>query len=168
MIYLNVSLTGLRGRHHPALSGLLTTKQVSQARIHLKMLAGDYFTYSVKSKQSGGSPYCRSCTPPEQKEEDILHILAVCDKYSDIRDRMLPQFHALCMQAKSNVKFEEMRSQFDTLTQFILDPSSFNLEMRIHLSDPILPDIFQLSRDYCNAIHTKRINVITSHQQELK
>ena len=111
MIYLNVSLTGLRGRHHPALSGLLTTKQVSQARIHLKMLAGDYFTYSVKSKQSGGSPYCRSCTPPEQKEEDILHILAVCDKYSDIRDRMLPQFHAVCKQAKSYFQFDILITQ---------------------------------------------------------
>ena len=168
MIYLNVSLTGLRGRHHPALSGLLTTKQVSQARIHLKMLAGDYFTYSVRSRQSGGSPNHRSCTPLEPMEEDISHILAVCEKYSDIRDRMLPEFQTLCLQAKSSVKFEEMRSQFNTLTQFILDPSSFNLETRIHLSDPILPDIFQLSRDYCNAIHTKRSNVITSYQQEQK
>ena len=105
MIYLNVSLTGLRGRHHPALSGLLTTKQVSQARIHLKMLAGDYFTYSVKSRQSGGSPNCRSCTPLEPMEEDISHILAVCEKYSDIRDRMLPEFQTLCLQAKSSVKF---------------------------------------------------------------
>ena len=83
---------------------------------------------------------------------------------------MLPEFQTLCLQAKSSVKFEEIRSQFNTLTQFILDPSSFYLKMKIHLSDPILPDIFQLSRDcdYCNAIHTKRINIITSNQQEQK
>ena len=41
MTFLNVSMTGLRGRHHPALSGLLTTKQVSQARIQIKMYSTD-------------------------------------------------------------------------------------------------------------------------------
>ena len=101
-------------------------------------------------------------------EEDISHILAICQQYSDIRNRMLPEFKALCLQAQSNIEFEEIRSQFNTLTQFILDPSSFNLKRRIHLSDPILPIIFQLSRNYCNAIHTRRINVITSMDQEQK
>ena len=168
MTFLNVSLTGLRGRHHPALSGLLTTQQVGQARIHIKMLAGDYFTYSVKARQSGGSPNCRCCTPQESMEEDICHILAICQQYSDIRNRMLPEFEALCLQSKSNFEFEEIRSQPNTLTQFILDPSSFNLNMRINLSDPILPIIFQLSRDYCIAIHKRRIGVITSMDQEQK
>ena len=81
---------------------------------------------------------------------------------------MIPEFEALCLQAKSNFEFEEIRSQPNSLTQFILDPSSFNLKMRINVSDPILPIIFQLSRDYCVAIRTRRINVITSMDQEQK
>ena len=38
MTYFNVNLTGLRGRNHPALTGLVTTKQVKNSRIHQKML----------------------------------------------------------------------------------------------------------------------------------
>ena len=45
MLYLNVSLSGLRGRHHPALAGIITTQEVQKSRIHIKMLAGDYLTY---------------------------------------------------------------------------------------------------------------------------
>ena len=44
MTYLNVSLTGLRGRAHPALSGLMTSTDVKNSRIHLKMLTGDCLT----------------------------------------------------------------------------------------------------------------------------
>ena len=61
MLYLNVSLSGLRGRAHPALSGLITTQEVQKSRIHLKMLCGDYFSYEVKSNESGGSAPCRCC-----------------------------------------------------------------------------------------------------------
>ena len=38
----------------------VTTGEVKGARIHIKMLAGDYFTYDVKANQSG----CRCCSPP--------------------------------------------------------------------------------------------------------
>ena len=45
MKYLNVSLHGLSGRHHPALSGLVTTQDVKKSRCHIKMLIEDYNTY---------------------------------------------------------------------------------------------------------------------------
>ena len=82
MKYLHVSLSGLRGRHHPALANIITTINVQKSRIHLKMLAGDYFTYEVKSKQSGVSPHCRSCpTTPSSPSpsENLEHILCRCE-----------------------------------------------------------------------------------------
>ena len=75
MEYLNVSLTGLRGRHHPALTQIITTQEVQKSRIHLKMLAGNYFTYEVKSIQSGGSPHCRCCLSSPSENENLRHIL---------------------------------------------------------------------------------------------
>ena len=36
MTLLNVSLVGLRGRHHPALSGIVTTSEVRDARFNLE------------------------------------------------------------------------------------------------------------------------------------
>ena len=72
MGYLNVSLSGLRGRHHPALANIITTYEVQKCRIHLKMLAGDFFTYEVKADQSGGSPTADAApTPHPQKTCNI-------------------------------------------------------------------------------------------------
>ena len=42
MQYLNVNLSGLRGRHHPSLSNLITVNEDKKMRPHLKLLTGDY------------------------------------------------------------------------------------------------------------------------------
>ena len=93
-MYLNVSLLGLTGRPHPAWVYIGYANEVKKARIHLKMLAGDYYTYEIKSYQSGGSPNCRSCDPIVAIET-IEHILAVCEAYALIRQRIFPEIEAL-------------------------------------------------------------------------
>ena len=135
MSFLNVSVSGLRGRRHPALSNLLTTIDVQKSRPHLKMLCNDYYTYEKRTGQSGGSPHCRSCPVTNQQtpddtnqpaevtghtDTDLSHILTDCLAYTLIRKRILQ----LCfMKNKTN------------LCQFILDPSSLNLVSRISTSD---------------------------------
>ena len=89
-----MSLLGLRGRPHPALDYIGTAHEVKKARIHLKMLAGDYYTYEIISLQSGGSPNCRSCDPTVAIET-IEHIVAVCEAYALIRQRIFPEIEAL-------------------------------------------------------------------------
>ena len=37
LTYLNVSLTGLRGKRHPAFSNIVTTHDVNKARIHITL-----------------------------------------------------------------------------------------------------------------------------------
>ena len=156
MTYLNVSLAG---RPHPALAGLITSKDVQNARVHLKMLAGDYFTYSVRAKQSGGSPYCRCCSTTFSNE-DIFHIVVICEAYADIRKKLIPGYQDLCSKTKIPINFEAIANNENTLCQFILDPSSFNLKFRVNLTDPTLCRFFKLSRDYCNAINKRRIEII--------
>ena len=75
MKYLNVSLTGLRGKRHPALSNIISTHDVKKARIHLKMLAGDFLTHETKSRRSMGSPLCKCCDGPQHRNEDLKHLL---------------------------------------------------------------------------------------------
>ena len=132
MLYLNVSLTGLRGRHHPALADIITTQEVQKSRIHMKMLAGDYFTYEVKANQSGGSPHCRCC-PTTSHTENIEHILTSCVAYSDIRNRIVTEYESLCSQSRSKISFQQIYSENAIFCQFILDPSSFNLRVRVHI-----------------------------------
>ena len=153
MLYLNVSLTGLRGKRHPALSGIITTHEVRKSRIHIKMLVGDYLTYETKANQSGGSPYCRCCSTTDSNIEDLKHILTECDSYLGIRERMMPEFSHVCKTSKSKVNFDEIYMENKTLCQFILDPSSFNLEKRVHMSDPALDHLFRICRDYWYAIN---------------
>jgi hypothetical protein len=85
-------ISGLRGRHHPALANIITTTEVQKSRLHLKMLAGDFYTYEVKSDQSGGSPHCRYCEDPSKPVETLCHILSTCSAYSDIRERISVEY----------------------------------------------------------------------------
>ena len=108
MKYLNVSVSGLRGRHHPSLSNIMTTFQVKKLRPFLKMLCMDYYTYEKRANQSGGSPHCRACALRIQQSdtshtEDIPHILISCSAYKDIRSSIFPEFEELCYIFKSVV-----------------------------------------------------------------
>ena len=165
MKYLNVTLTGLGGRHHPALLNIITTIDVKKSRIHIKMLAGDYLTYVVRSKHSFGGAHCHCCTSlsptPPPLDEDLPHILASCAAYTDIRERFTTQYNTLCDNARSPLYFQEICNNTESFCQFILDPGSFNLPNRIHINDPILGSLFQLSRDYCYAVNSARMKILT-------
>ena len=164
MKYLNVSLLSLRGKSHPALSNIVTIQDVRKCRPHLKMLSGDYLTCQIKAAQSGGSPSCRSCTDSTLPNEDICHILTQCTAYSDIRNRILQEYNNLFQEFHSSYNFSKVTQQSETLCQFILDPSSLNLSERISMTDPILTDLFKLSRDLCFSINTRRTELMKQSQ----
>ena len=155
MQYMNVSLSGLRGRHHPCLSNVVTTDEVKKLRPHIKFLTGDYLTYKRKFEESNqGNPICRIC---RKESESISHILASCSEYRVQRERILKEIRELCLFSRNSLNFEEIKKNQNILTQFILDPTSFNLVTRIHISDPVVPALFKLSRDFCASIHSARM-----------
>ena len=93
MKYLNINLSGLRGKPHPCLAGIVTTEEVKKLRPHLKFLSGDYLTYQKKFDQTSlGSPICRLC---HQEGETISHIVASCSAYRK-RSEFLEQLEAIC------------------------------------------------------------------------
>ena len=111
MKYLNISLSGLNGKCHPALNNILTSHQVKKSRIHLKMLAGNFLTFERKAKQSGGSSHCRSCAPllpsvSTPPSEDLVHMLTMCTAYSDVRSRMCEEYSILCSLSKSRISWK--------------------------------------------------------------
>ena len=108
-----------------------------------------------------GVTHCRCCSYPSPPE-NLQHILTSCSSYSDIRVRMFKEYEDLCKEAKTKISFNSIVSDNSILCQFLLDPASFNLANRIHLSDPILGPLFKLSRDYCHAVNSARKTILTS------
>ena len=161
-LLINVSLLSLRGRYHPALNNLITPHDVEKSRHHLKMLAGDYYTYQIKASQSGGSPHCRVCDSDENTPEDTAHMISTCNAYTDTRERIKKQLKQICTENIQYLDFEHISSNTNTFCQFILDPSSMNLEHRVHINDPFLGEVFKLSHNFCYAIHTTRMKILTS------
>ena len=163
MEYLNVSTFGLRGRHHPALSGMINTREVQQSRSHLKFLTANYLTYKKKAEQSGGSPHCRICM---NESESICHIISSCMGMAEQRRKLLPELEQLCTTTRNNIDFSMIISSEKVLCQFILDPSSLNLKQRVSLSDPMINNFFKFSRQYCYVIDLTRISLLNNIRNE--
>ena len=152
MKYLNISLHGLSGRLHYAIGGdIRTTGDVDKMRPHLKFLSGDYLTYQVKSQQSGGPAICRLC---RLADETSSHIIGSCQQLD--RKQFFKEFQTLCSLSQNKINFDDMLSNEETLTQFILDPCSFNLKIRIHIDDPVKISLLKLSRDFCFSLDKQR------------
>ena len=122
------------------------------------MLAGNYLTYKMISEQSGGSPRCRICTSGQ--EESLSHVISSCEGLSGDRDRIIQEFRNLCSVTKNCINFDEILNNKLNLTQFILDPSSINLPVRVSLSDPVISAFYRLSRQYCYKLHKTRIGLL--------
>jgi hypothetical protein len=67
----------------------------------------------------------------------------------------LLEIYEQCLLAKTNIHFQEILSQPEVLTQFILGLTSFNLNNRIHFNDPVSQNIFKISRDLYFSIHNQ-------------
>jgi hypothetical protein len=158
MEFLNTYTCGLRGRHHPALANMITTWDVKRSRPHLKFLSGNYLTYKIKSDQSGGSPRCRICETG--LDETVIHVISTCQGLAVEREKILEDFSKLCTLTKNKLKFEDFLENEHTLTQFILDPISLNLPIRLSVQDPLVPEFYKLSRDFCHVLDKTRIGLL--------
>ena len=87
-------------------------------------------------------------------------MISVCSGMSTERDRMMTEFRCLAAKTKNNIIFDEIMSNPEQLCQFILDPTSLNLPIRVSLSDPLVKEFFQLSRDFCYIIDKTRIQLL--------
>ena len=166
MKYLNVNMIGLRGKHHPAIANIKTIQEVAKMRPHLKMLCGNLLTYGTKFEQDGlGSPHCRLCG---SEFESVSHVVATCCQFNEIRMKILSEYDDLLKTSKNNLRISIFMQSENKLAQFLLDPTSMNLEERIHLNDPIVTEAYKLSRDICSAISKQRMNKLNEMQEKKK
>ena len=169
MTYLNVTTKGLNGKLHPVFSSAITTSEVKELRSVVKMISGDYYTYSMRSSQSGGSPHCRICSSTEHSdelqpapEEDISHILTECVGTKEIRETILPKIEAASRKTKCPIDFQVIKKSPKILTQYLLDCTSLNLNnnMRVNISDEAASDIYREARHFIHAVHLERARIL--------
>ena len=79
---------------------------------------------------------------------------------ASVRDKILPEFRGLAASTTNQINFDELANSEIQLCQFILDPSSLNLQTRVSLMDPILKDFVKLSRDFCFLIDKTRVKLL--------
>ena len=176
MKYFNVTATGLRGRHHPILDGPTTTHQVRKLRPVIKLLTGDFYTFEIRHNQTKlGSPHCRICSDPKISDHDkpienVEHVVSTCPATSGVRTPILSKIIDLLPLSKTNIDINKLVSNQSMMTQFLLDPTSLNLEndVRIHIDDPLSREIMNLSRELCYAIHSERLKILKKIKEDQK
>ena len=168
--YLNVQASGLSGRPHPVLTGIMTTQEVVRSRVHIKMLAGDYPCQLYVGNDRDQDTSCRLCLsafpecPPIS--EDMEHLLTRCRVTADIRQRITPDILTVVSQHFPENSLLRHTSQ-GHLTQFLLDPTSLSLPQSIRISPahPALPSVLTLCRHYCFAVHKERTRQLKLRQK---
>ena len=81
---------------------------------------------------------------------------------------MIPEFANLCEQSISKPNFSDIFCDKNMLVQFILDPTSLNLQSRVSVSDPNVGLFFQLAKDYCFSIHNRRMSILKQKNDTIK
>ena len=160
MIYLNVQLYGLTGRHHPALQYIQTTQDAKKLRLHLKFLTCDFMTNErLAQDQPATSKACSLCSDPL---DSIQHVLISCRATSDIRSRLFPELLNTVAQVQPMSSILEENVPPSVLTQFLLDCTSFNLpdSYRIPVHNPGISAIYCIARDWCFGIATERSRLL--------
>ena len=160
--YLNVQTTGLTGRVHPVVSGILSTQEVVRARVHVRMLAGDFPCYAHIATDRNSDPACRLCRylSPERPAptEDMTHLLVMCRATAETRTRLLPELlNIIAAQSPNNDILNN--PNHTNLAQLILDPTSLNLppSVRIGPDHPGLPQLLPMCRTVCYAVYKDRL-----------
>ena len=166
MNYFNVATTGLRSRLHPAVCNIITSQEVKLSRPHIKFLSGNYLTYKTKAEQSGGLTHCRICL--SGCDESISHVISTCQAMAVEREKLLVELKDMCCKTKNQINFTELSTNEETLCQFILDPTSLNLPVRVSLSDPLMPDFYKFCRNYCFKLDKTRCGLLAELEKKRK
>ena len=166
--FFNVQVSGLAGRLHPVLTGILSTQEVMHSRVHIRMLAGDYPCQQYVSNdrnQDPSCPLCLSMFPGRPAQNDsMVHLLTMCRVTAETRARVIPDLLNILVQHFPNNDLLLNHSNAH-LTQFILDPTSLNLpsSIRINPGHPGLTQVLTQCRRICFAVHkdrTRQLDII--------
>lgn len=161
---LNIQLQSLHSPH-PITKNITQPREVQKLKYQLKVLAGDFYTNSIIGERNGMTQQCPLCN---YYCEDDVHILSYegCPELSNPKVRIVSEMKAAATTFKPPLTISSDKNIF---TQFIIDPSSFNLppECRVNLNNAEECDIiFKYTRDYIFSVLRLRAKKIEKLKEE--
>ena len=160
--YFQTKLLGLCGNLHPVMDYVYTPKDAQNMRPHLKMLAGDYLSREKLSRQSQSSSHCLICDSKEA--ETYNHIISRCRSLDAPRQILMNKLEQFCRE--QNINFiDQIFNNEERTTQFILDPTSMNLPVRVNINDEVLPELMNICRNLVKGLHCLRMKQMKQLKQ---
>ena len=105
---------------------------------------------------------CKGLSGNPSPTEDMCHLLTTCRATANTRARVLPDLLNTVARFFPNNGIVNTESKA-MLTQFILDPTSLNLQnhLRLQPCDRNLSHVLRICSNYCFAIHKDRMRQLT-------
>ena len=149
----------MRDRHDMIDQHIQTTRDCKKVRSHLKFLTCDLVHHSPTSQACF---LCNDCSTVTTE-----HILVTCRALSEVRERIFPELINTVAQVQPLSGILSYNIPAPTLTQFVLDCSSFNLpdNIRIPVHNPRISEIYRAARDWCFAISNERSRLLKQIRQ---
>ena len=88
--------------------------------------------------------------------ESYCHIISQCEELHDARELIMKKIREFCLLHNFS-HIDQIFSDDEMKTQFILDPCSMNFQDRVQNNDVMLQDPLKMCRNLCNNIHTLKV-----------
>ena len=99
------------------------------------------------------------CKAPK---DNIVHTLIQCRALADIHEWLKADLVNIIVDNDDQNKILEHTASDETITQFVLDPTSMNLAngYRISILHPRLQGVLKISRDWCFSTNSRRTTLL--------
>ena len=136
--------------------------EVSKALIQCKMLSGRYRSEVVASHWSPNTHGFYLAPTCIQVPENLEHILLYCPSYQPLRAKLVNLWQVTRMPPITNIISSALAQGGKNLVQFLLDPSTHPLVIRLYqeYGQEPMKIIFYLTRTWCFSIHKSRAKLL--------
>ena len=146
------------GKTHSVWNSTLSeVSDVKKSVIKARMLAGVYILQKQKFRfDNVESSLCPLCYT---EEEDIVHFLARCPVFHEIRKQYVDDMYEVVNEHFGQNFWSRNIKQREDLVKFILD-ASFFVEQKNRVGRNVCVKLETITRDMCYRIHSRRLNIL--------
>lgn len=134
-----------------------SVRDVRKATTKARMATGTYMlqTHKAKFNQAEVDPTCPIC---RLEEENLQHVLTRCPIYNEIRNELLPNIKEIVVRTIGTEKWTTNFNNMNIICQLIIDCQMLTLNGMLPKEVKLVNQIEKATKDYCQAIHLKRLN----------